>query len=68
MFSSTQLPFYTGRWVLDAEAYDFLTAERRKQAELNGGGYLAPTYFPIYRAPVINALNPKSASSNSEPE
>lgn len=66
MFSSTHLPFYTGRWVLDAEAYDFLTAERRKQAELqDGGGYLAPTYFPMYRAPVITAPNPKPASSDS---
>jgi Acetyltransferase (GNAT) domain len=53
MFSSTLLPFYTGRWVLNTEAYDFLTAERRKQAELHAGSYLAPTYFPIYRAPVI---------------
>ncbi|MFL6353877.1 MAG: GNAT family N-acetyltransferase [Bryobacteraceae bacterium] len=66
MFSSTHLPFYTGRWVLDAEAYDFLTAERRREAELQGGSYLAPTYFPIYRAPVINAQTPTPGSSSSE--
>jgi GNAT acetyltransferase-like protein len=66
MFSDTHLPFYTGRWVLDAEAYDFLTAERRKQTELNGSSYLAPTYFPIYRAPVITAPIPKPASNNSQ--
>ena len=64
MFSSTQPPFYTGRWVLDAEAYDFLTVERRKQAGLHGGSYLAPTYFPIYRAPVITVPTSKPGSSD----
>ena len=65
LFSSVHLPFYTGRWVLDAAAYDFLTAERRRQAGLPGDSYLAPTYFPIYRAPVINALTAKPAPGSS---
>jgi hypothetical protein len=64
-FSSTHLPFYTGRWVLNTEAYDSLAAERRRQAGLHGDSYLAPTYFPIYRAPLINipALNPPTNNS-----
>lgn len=66
LFSSTHLPFYTGRWVLHTEAYDFLAAERRRQARLLGDSYLAPTYFPIYRAPLINAAGLKPPGSNSQ--
>jgi Acetyltransferase (GNAT) domain len=66
LFSSTYLPFYTGRWVLDVEAYDFLASERRRQAGLQGDSYLAPTYFPIYRAPLINAPAPKPSNSSFE--
>lgn len=65
-FSSTHLPFYTGRWVLDSEVYDFLTAERRRQAGLHGDAYLAPTYFPIYRAPLVSASNPKPTGNSSQ--
>jgi Acetyltransferase (GNAT) domain len=67
-FSSTHLPFYTGRWILDSEVYDLLTAARRREVELQPGGYLAPTYFPIYRAPVINAGTFRRADSPSHQE
>jgi hypothetical protein len=67
-FSSTHLPFYTGRWILDSEAYDLLTESRRKQAELQGESYLAPTYFPIYRAPVMNPPISKPVGSHSQEE
>ncbi|MBV9303135.1 MAG: NeuD/PglB/VioB family sugar acetyltransferase [Acidobacteriaceae bacterium] len=53
-FSATHLPFYTGRWILDAAACEFLCARRRKQAELQGQWQLAPAFFPSYRAPFIN--------------
>jgi hypothetical protein len=66
LFSSLHLPFYTGRWILDPEAYDVLTAERRKEAELRGDSYLAPTYFPLYRAPVISAATPKPVGGSSD--
>ena len=66
MFSSTYLPFYTGRWVLNAEAYDFLTAERQRQAEMQGDSCLAPTFFPIYRAPIITASISKPPGANSQ--
>jgi hypothetical protein len=65
-FSTMHLPFYTGRWILDPEAYDLLTAERRKEAASHGDSYLAPTYFPIYRAPVINVGAPRSVPSPSQ--
>jgi hypothetical protein len=65
-FSSTHLPFYTGRWVLNTEAYDSLAAERRRQAGLLGDSYLAPTYFPIYRAPLINGPALKPPTDNSQ--
>jgi hypothetical protein len=32
MFSQTTLPFYTGRWILDRDAYEFVAGEWRKQA------------------------------------
>lgn len=65
-FSSTHLPFYTGRWILDSETYDLLTAARRKEAQLHVDSYLAPTYFPIYRAPVINSATAKPVESRSK--
>jgi hypothetical protein len=46
LFSELCYPFYTGRWVLDREAYEFLTNERRKMDE-----NILEAYFPAYRAP-----------------
>ncbi|MGI8962664.1 MAG: GNAT family N-acetyltransferase [Bryobacteraceae bacterium] len=66
MFSGTHLPFYTGRWVLNAEAYEFLSAERRKRAGLHGDSYLASTYFPIYRAPVISIPTAQPGGNDSQ--
>jgi hypothetical protein len=65
-FSSTHLPFYTGRWVLDTEAYDYLAAERRRQAGLQTHAHLAPTYFPIYRAPLISVSTAKTLPDSSQ--
>ncbi len=54
-FSTTYLPFYTGRWILDRPRYEFLAAEREREAQLNGHKCLATTHFPIYRAPLVDA-------------
>jgi hypothetical protein len=49
LFSEACFPFYTGRWVLDQAAYDFLSRERQRENEK-----LTHSYFPSYRAPFPN--------------
>jgi hypothetical protein len=49
LFSEDCYPFYTGRWILDQAAYDFLSQERRRENEK-----LTHSYFPTYRAPFPN--------------
>lgn len=56
-FSSLHLPFYTGRWILDSVAYERLAAQRRQAVE-SQGQQLASTFFPIYRAPLIDGNAP----------
>jgi ribosomal protein S18 acetylase RimI-like enzyme len=52
-FSPRRHTFHTGRWLLDPVAAGDLTAARR--ARLEPGMQLDPHYFPLYRAPVIEA-------------
>ncbi len=62
MFSDLAFPFRTGRWILDAEAYAFLTEERRRNAIALGRGGLVAKYFPSYRAPFLAAAGTESIS------
>jgi sugar O-acyltransferase (sialic acid O-acetyltransferase NeuD family) len=50
LFSNAFYPFHTGRWILNREEYDRLTAERQKQSK-RLGRKLAEAHFPAYRAP-----------------
>lgn len=49
-FSPLRAAFYTGEWVLNAEAYDALTARHLARP---GGRPVADGWFPAYRAPAI---------------
>jgi sugar O-acyltransferase (sialic acid O-acetyltransferase NeuD family) len=51
LFSSDFYPFYTCRWILDHEAYDDLTSERKRQAAKLRSGEMSKAHFPSYRAP-----------------
>jgi sugar O-acyltransferase (sialic acid O-acetyltransferase NeuD family) len=66
-FSSTYLPFYTGRWILDQGAYETLAKLRQQEADLDGRKRLAASYFPIYRAPLIDTHVPEPVTSSSHP-
>jgi GNAT superfamily N-acetyltransferase len=52
-FSPERHPFHTGRWILDQRAYDELVRVRR--AVIESSQTLDPSFFPAYRAPVIQA-------------
>jgi hypothetical protein len=52
-FSSRRHTFYTGRWIVDREAYAGLVEEH--VAESAGAGQLVSGYFPAYRAPLRGA-------------
>ena len=56
-FSSDYYPFYIGRWILDECAYTFLTEERRKHVANGEAKRMDPSYFPAYRAPLIEVSN-----------
>jgi ribosomal protein S18 acetylase RimI-like enzyme len=62
-FSPRRHTFHTGRWILDAVAAADLTAARR--ARLEPGMQLDPHYFPLYRAPVLEA--PGQPDGEAEP-
>jgi hypothetical protein len=49
MFSDTLYTFWTGRWVVNKDAYRLLTLERENEAKKLGVA-LAKSYFPAYRA------------------
>jgi hypothetical protein len=55
LFSGLSYPFFTGRWILNQEAYDFLTLERNKRHERRLTWEAASSYFPAYRAPLPEA-------------
>jgi hypothetical protein len=59
-FSSRRHSFYTGRWILDADAYRELAARRRRFAIDRGADIEDSGWFPAYRAPIV-----ESAASNS---
>ena len=61
LFSNSAYPFYTGRWILNREAYDTLASERRTHAE-RLRFTVAKGYFPAYRAPLCR---PGVDNSNS---
>ena|SRR5215469_9029345 len=50
------LPFYTGRWVLDRDAYDLVAEKWLKQVHPLGSERLTDEYFPVYRMPLTDAL------------
>jgi hypothetical protein len=67
-FSSTYLPFYTGRWILDRPAYEFLAAHREQEAQRSGDKCLVTTFFPIYRAPLVDPRLPEPVASSRSDE
>jgi hypothetical protein len=60
-FSSRRHAFYTGRWIVDREAYAQLADEHA--AASAGDGRLLPGYFPAYRAPLREADDPDAAEA-----
>ena len=62
LFSDSAYPFYTGRWILNREAYDTLANERRTQAE-RLRFTVADGYFPAYRAPLCRAAADRTDTS-----
>jgi Acetyltransferase (GNAT) domain len=56
-FSSQFFPFYVGRWILNQSAYDFLTEQRKQEAADLESKTVDSSYFPAYRAPLIEATN-----------
>jgi hypothetical protein len=59
-FSSRRHAFHTGRWILDADTYGDLAAQRRRFAVDGAGDIEDPGWFPAYRAPIED---PASTSS-----
>lgn len=57
-FSPRRHTFHTGRWVLDYDATEQLSEARR--SGLEPGMALSPSFFPLYRAPIIEAAAPES--------
>jgi sugar O-acyltransferase (sialic acid O-acetyltransferase NeuD family) len=51
MFSDQAYAFYTGRWILDREAYQALRAKYKKQDEPKSVG-TSGSFFPAYRRPI----------------
>ncbi len=51
-FSDQRHVFATWRWVVDAEAYDYLCRQDRAAREPAGGEDGASDYFPAYRRPI----------------
>jgi hypothetical protein len=60
-FSSRRHAFYTGRWIVDREAYTRLVDEHA--AASTGNGQFLPGYFPAYRAPLREADDPEAAEA-----
>lgn len=50
-FSRTFFPFFTGRWILDANSYEWLSQKRRREAEALRGKQVLAGFFPAYRSP-----------------
>jgi hypothetical protein len=51
-FSKRRHPFYTGRWILDPQAYRELVAGRQRLLERSGRRVAGTGWFPLYRAPL----------------
>jgi lipid II:glycine glycyltransferase (peptidoglycan interpeptide bridge formation enzyme) len=67
-FSPTHFVFYTGRWILNQQSYEFLRNEHRRNAVLLEDSYMAEDYFPAYRAPILekNGYTKTPVSTGSE--
>lgn len=52
MFSDLSFPFFTGRWILDAEKYDSLIHELRPISDRSPGTTSVESFFPAYREPL----------------
>ncbi|MGH2465522.1 MAG: GNAT family N-acetyltransferase [Candidatus Limnocylindrales bacterium] len=65
-FSPRRHTFHTGRWLLDPAAASKLTAAQR--ARLEPGTQLDPHYFPLYRAPIIEAPDDQDGEPSPEPD
>jgi hypothetical protein len=65
LFSQTTMPFYTGRWTLDASTYQKLEREWRRRDRMTLNGKPMLTHFPIYRTPLKTGDMPDVDIDNS---
>ena len=56
-FSDQFFPFYVGRWILNEPIYNSLAEQRRKEAANLECKEIDPSYFPAYRAPLIEVTD-----------
>lgn len=54
-FSRTFFPFFTGRWILDSDSYEWLSEKRRREAEALRGKQVLAGFFPAYRSPWLTS-------------
>lgn len=52
MFSDQSHPFFTGRWILNRDAYQALKAKFERGGEQRNGAPSGSSFFPAYRKPI----------------
>jgi sugar O-acyltransferase (sialic acid O-acetyltransferase NeuD family) len=52
MFSEQSHPFFTGRWILNRDAYHSLKTKYEGVDEARNGGASGSSFFPAYRKPI----------------